>query len=86
MQKWEYCVVSGIGPSLATSYPAAYRMTARGIEIVMDFKKLPKGASEINAVAQLIAQLGEEGWEMVGSGNTGSGHHSLYFKRLRAQA
>ena len=51
---------------------------------VSEFKNRPKGVSEADAVAQLIAQLGDEGWEMVAAGNIGESTHSLYFKRLKS--
>jgi hypothetical protein len=81
MQKWEYCVVSGIGRSadhrrFDTHYPCFSRLTSNGVESVTDFKNRPRGVSEWDAVAQLIAQLGDEGWEMVGADAA-----SLYFKR-----
>lgn len=37
--------------------------------------------SQRNMVAKKIAQLGDEGWEMVGMGITGQGSHAVYFKR-----
>ena len=62
------------------SYPTAYRITNRGFELVTDFRNRPKGAFNETVVGQFIAQLGEEGWEMVGAGNEAAGVHCLYFK------
>lgn len=78
MQKWEYCTVVGFyiqGGDLETFFPAAMHFTAKGLKIV-EIKK-----PEHLEVALAIAQLGEEGWEMVGCGNTGAERHCLYFKR-----
>lgn len=95
MQKWEYLVITGIHTSIATSgtnwhtlYPRCYRMTVSGLEMVTDFQDFKRrGISELTAVAQFIAQLGDDGWELVGTGYAGtstlqnSPHQSLYFKR-----
>jgi len=50
----------------------------------MGFEKRPKGIEERDAVAQLIAQLGEEGWEMVGCGSLQERKHCIYFKRPKS--
>jgi hypothetical protein len=81
MQKWEYSRLAGMTQTFP-EYPAYYRMTRKGNELVEDFKKLPKGTSLQDAVAQFIAQLGEDGWEMIGAGTVREGSsHCLYFKR-----
>jgi len=80
MQKWEYCVIHGLSGTIMY-HPRCDRMTNKGVEYVTDFKSRPKGASEWDAVAQFIAQLGDEGWEMVGAGTTSDIVHSIYFKR-----
>jgi hypothetical protein len=38
-------------------------------------------ASQRNVVAARLAQLGNEGWEMIATGITGQGSHAVYFKR-----
>jgi len=82
MQKWEYCIIDG-QRSIGTAYhPGYYRVTNIGFELVTDFSNRPKGVSESGAIGQLISQLGEEGWEMVGAGSILAGSsHILYFKR-----
>jgi hypothetical protein len=82
MQKWEYCVVSQIHSSSKVYHPKANRITSKGFEPMKDFS-YRAGLTEAAAVGQFIAQLGEEGWEMVGVGNTGEAYHCLYFKRLK---
>jgi hypothetical protein len=82
MQKWEYCVIAGLHTVEAIESLKHYRVTKNGFELVTDFKKRPIGVSESDAVGQLIAQLGDEGWELVGAGNTGY-LHTLYFKRQK---
>jgi len=86
VQKWEYCVVRGNYYWLSDGY--LEKMTDKGREIVSDFtailKNQPKGTKlRPDAVAaQTIAQLGEEGWELVGiHGGDASSEVVLYFKR-----
>lgn len=81
-QKWEYCVIIRM-PVSNNTLPKVYRITNKGYELVEDFDKFPKGVRDVvDAVAMLIAQLGIDGWEMVGAGSTHEGSsHSLYFKR-----
>ena len=84
MPKWEYCMLTGMGhysprhPMPRLLEDAAFvRITNKGFEHVEEaFKSLPKGVTLPDAVAQLIADLGDEGWEMVGGGSTHEG--SLY--------
>ena len=80
MQKWEYLVIGGIRSTFNTYYPKAYRITEKGRELLTDFKNLPGGTAEEDAVAQYIARLGMEGWEMVATGGDQS-YHCIYFKR-----
>ena len=76
MQKWEYCAIGSIGSGFSTlSHPHILNFTELGIEEIRINKP------ESNEVAKNIAKLGEQGWEMVGAGNTSEGHHCIYFKR-----
>jgi hypothetical protein len=79
MQKWEYCAVVGVrrfNHKLDPSFPGVWHFTELGIQATQI-----KGP-EADEVAKTIAQLGEQGWEMVGAGSTGEGSfHILYFKR-----
>ena len=81
MQKWEYCVVTPYHVETNEYWVTKfYRFTSRGAELVKDFGKLPQ-KSRADACAQLIAQLGEESWELAGAGNVAEIVHALYFKR-----
>ncbi len=80
MQKWEYAVVEGLQGE-DTSKPRFYIFTEFGWESVHFSEESQIIAPPINAVAQLIARLGEQGWEMVGAANTSENVHCLYFKR-----
>ena len=85
MQKWEYCVLEGlyyksIYTPLACKYPKLLRLGNKGLELVTDFKNRAKGVNEIDAVAETIAQLGDEGWELT----CALGDASLWFKRPKA--
>ena len=83
MAKWEYCLVSGM-TQVNPEFPAFYYLTNKGYQLADDFKKLPKGVLQKDAVAILIAKLGSEGWEMVGTGSAREGSsHCIYFKRLQ---
>ncbi len=79
MQKWEYALLRGVESGFHVTYPVFFRLTSRGLERVTDFRKLPEELTEKEAVAMFVAQLGEEGWEMVGPAISGD----LFFKRPR---
>ena len=87
MDKWEYCVLGPIkdvdNRGLIGDYPAWIYFTLDGP------KKAPvnirDGGNEPTVLAKAIAQLGLEGWELVGVGDVGAdrtSYHVLYFKRL----
>lgn len=85
MPKWEYCAIVGLSrydKRLVPGDPAIWRFTPTGIEVV-DIR----GQQDVEAaeVAQSIATLGEQGWEMVGCGNTSQFHHVVYFKRPKPE-
>lgn len=82
MPKWEYCMIDGVQGE-NTSEPCFYIFTEFGWESVDFAEKSPTVAPPMNGVAQLIARLGDEGWEMVGTASTGEYIHCLYFKRLK---
>lgn len=85
MQKWEYCIIDGIETQTLIS-PAVggwfYKglMTGKGIELA-DYNCKLTGLTKGDTVSQCIAQLGDDGWEMVGAGNMSESRHCLYFKR-----
>lgn len=77
MQKWEYCAVVGIGSitgSLVPSHPYTWHFTKIGVRST----KIAK--PEVDGVAKAIAELGEQGWELVGAVSA-EDRHILYFKR-----
>ena len=83
MQKWEYCAIVGIKRDdldFRGYHPRIWRFIGNGIEITrIDENTVSEDTTEL---AKSIAQLGEQGWEMVGVGH--SNHHDeniLYFKR-----
>ena len=82
MPKWEYCCIRAFDPA-NSDYAGFYRLTNKGSELVTEFKTRPKGVTRADAFAQLIAQLGDEGWEMVGAGNIAEQAHCLYFRRSK---
>ena len=80
MQAWEYCAIVGV-------------TTTSGSRLVADHERLihyfnesnvrvvKVNVDDQNALAEAIAGLGIEGWEMVACGNTGPESHTIYFKR-----
>ena len=81
MQKWEYCVVGPIkelGGLPAGQYPKISYYTPegrKGTQIKGDF-------GETEAIAKVVANLGCDGWEMVGCGSVNEATlHFIYFKR-----
>ena len=81
MVRWEYCVIKGFCKGFCRSLTFEY-FTRDGPkqELPGDLVNL-YDSTGVNLVARLIAQLGEEGWEMVGCVNTDTSDHSIYFKR-----
>ena len=80
MQKWEYCAITHIGSNdrgLITTLDSSTleAFTTSGVR----FTEL----GNFGEVAQTVAELGMEGWELAGCGNTSEHSHTLYFKRLR---
>lgn len=74
IQKWEYCFLEKIG-----DHNLALNFTKKdGLEIV-ELKEKTKNYNQI--LGNTISELGENGWEMVGCGNTGEHTHKIYFKR-----
>lgn len=83
--KWEYCAVSRAAYT-ATNRRGTYWINyfkETGVEVV----GVEEGAfDQDTAAAKVIAKLGEEGWEMVGSGElpVKSGSiGAIYFKRRK---
>lgn len=97
MQKWEYCVITGVDSSsigvFKGQYPKLNYFGFNGISQEVDLgnsaaSKRPKGWEKVGEggyIAYTIAKLGSEGWEMVGTGTgssmQGTGTHCIYFKR-----
>lgn len=93
LQKWEYCVITGLIPymyGIKPNYPYLTYLSLKGIETPINLghscaRKRPQGwqkASEEQYVAHVIAKLGVEGWEMVGTATTSSHPaHCIYFRR-----
>jgi hypothetical protein len=79
MHVWEYCAVVEIrtgGRDLTPVPPAIWYFTPEGVQVV-EFQ-------DNHQVPQIIAQLGQQGWEMVGTGNVAGGGQAVYFKRPKS--
>lgn len=79
MNKWQFCVVTLMQRNNAAIF---FEKTGRRTEPIT--QQYPD-SDEHGAVARTVAELGEDGWELVGTvtSNSGSQHESLnmYFKR-----
>ena len=79
MQKWEYCVVTGVSARrhaglFVMDKSQIQRFTCEGLKEMMKLDNIHFG--------QAVAELGLDGWEMVGMGTAHAGAlHCIYFKR-----
>jgi len=81
--RWDYCSLSkaAVGQSRGGLYWITYFRNG-GAEIV----EVEESATERYGPAKGIAQLGQDGWEMVGEGSLemrAGNTNAIYFKRLR---
>jgi hypothetical protein len=95
MDKWEYCLVGPLSTSLRSVVPDTYcevcYLTGSGIQQQTHFNVQYLSQDTVHYAAQVICLLGDDGWELVGSGSgmvpigTGVGEmgHMLYFKRKK---
>jgi hypothetical protein len=86
MIKWEYCVLTGVSAGDEEGFdpqsPRLYLFTRDGRELLESFEGSTAEMTVRDQVAHQIARLGNDGWELAGTGTTGGGEsHSLYFKR-----
>ena len=98
MAKWEYCAVGPLGPDLQ---PIREKQGDINILYItregVDLRTFTAKQKDLRAhVSNLIAYLGDEGWEIVGVGTTQAAagayaalaaglkiSHMLYFKRAK---
>jgi hypothetical protein len=95
MNKWEYCVIGPLSTSLRPIPPESFceiwYLNDSGVQVPNQLNLSFFSQDNVQYSAQLIWLLGEEGWEMIGSGtglvalSPGSGEtgHMLYFKRRK---
>jgi hypothetical protein len=78
---WEYVLFTGIAGETAgafkTASPRCVWLTKDGPELISDFSDRDQNVSESDAVLSAMADLGDQGWEMVGAPWNGL----LFFKR-----
>ncbi len=82
MPRWEYCLITSLrvrAGTLDPGRPKLERLTPEGLREVRISSAPAPGRGD--ALARAIAELGEEGWELVGAVNTDAKVHCLYFKR-----
>lgn len=90
MKRWEYCYISGVTPTtdgFGSMYPKKRTFISKDPYLIKDELALDNKHhnEEVLGVAEAIAKLGEDGWEMVGAvcDSTSSDKFgtTLYFKR-----
>lgn len=89
MQQWEYCMVGPIRSNdnkFDGAYPQLTHLTDKGVDSVRIRPPMTGERGLDYSLAKTIAELGAEGWEMVGCGNVAVDMHFLYFKRPRQAA
>ena len=85
MQKWEYCYLEGVylmsGRGFSAEYPIKRTFTTKPPYLIKeDLWDLQRSRKErIFGIAELIAKMGREGWELVSLGREGS--NVMFFKR-----
>lgn len=91
-QKWEYCAIVDIGfISKGEKYSGfskiCYFQNSGCKEQTVESTGMEESSAKANAFAIAIANLGNEGWEMIGEGSSlvswTNVHGSLYFKRRK---
>lgn len=79
MQRWQYCAIfaNGMdGRAMTPKFPTLYYFTDEGT------REEKIEGKEYHALGKIIAKLGGEGWEMVGTGDLAkTDAHAIYFKR-----
>ncbi len=76
MQTWEYCRIT----STLNEYHLVF-FNSTGTKVVRIVQDKTKGdRSDVDAYHRRVAELGIEGWELVGVSNEGAIQY-LYFKR-----
>ena len=84
MQKWEYCVVGPISRD-----PDVIERENAGISYIYTDCVKTRTVDNKKEFPQIIAQLGNEGWELTGVTPIYQGsaytHHILYFKRPKSE-
>jgi len=81
MQKWEYCAITGISGGGNLLFPVTNPSNAILVKFTGEKQEWGGGVNDHDHLAQIIARLGIEGWEMVGCGNIRENIHAMYFKR-----
>jgi len=90
MQRWEYCYISGVSPTrdgFNSEFPTKRTFISEEPYIIKEELWLDRKQhiEEVLGVAEAIALLGENGWEMVGAvcDSTPPTKYgtTLYFKR-----
>ncbi len=79
-QRWEYCRFEDVlGHGFVSAKLVFFTAEGEKIESIAAVEE----NSQRKTVAIRVAQLGDEGWEMVGTGISGQGSHAIYFKRQK---
>jgi hypothetical protein len=82
MTKWEFCSIYPIEEyrHWLVPYGDGFKET-----FTLEGGKREEVPDDPHDLARSIAQLGEDGWELVGCGNVSEVRHALYFKRPKGE-
>jgi len=83
-EPWEYLYITGLASTAGAPFAngaRCYWLTPDGPELISDFQGRDRDVSESEAVLRAIAELGAQGWEMVGNPQAGM----VFFKRPKAE-
>ena len=78
MTKWEFCSIYPIEEYKHWLVPYGEGFKEN---FTVDGGTREEVPDDPHDLARLIAQLGEDGWELGGTGNVSEVRHALYFKR-----
>ncbi|MBK9927767.1 MAG: hypothetical protein IPP66_21045 [Anaerolineales bacterium] len=89
MPKWEYCAIGPIQQDEAAKWKGFYPQLIYFLKDGLKEQRISKegNISERDILAKTIAELGENGWELISTGDSvitsSKGMHYLYFKRIK---
>ena len=86
MQKWEYCIITGVKINSTGRFdgksPRLYFFALNGVPVETERPKELEKVGDNRYIANTIAKLGFDGWEMVSTGRAEDPMlHYIYFRQ-----